>query len=72
VFKGGAGVFAEFDPSAGADLVLVLIRLRQEHVSIVDAETGAPVLETLVLAVEGDHGPMGLLERPSNGYNEAP
>jgi vacuolar-type H+-ATPase subunit E/Vma4 len=33
--------------------VVVLIRLREEHVSVVDAEARGAVLETLVPAVDG-------------------
>ena len=53
--EGGAGVFEEFDSFAGQDPVVVLIRLRQEHVFIANAEAGDPVLEAAVILVEGDH-----------------
>ena len=53
--EGRPGVFAQLDPSTGEDPVPVLIRLRQEHVPVVNGEAGDPVFEACVLLVEGDH-----------------
>ena len=61
--EGGAGVLGEFDPSAGLDPIVVLIRPRQEHVPIVDAEAGYTVLEAYAVTVEGDHGPGEFIRR---------
>jgi hypothetical protein len=63
-FEGGAGVLAEFDPPAGQDSRPVLIRLRQEHVPIVDAQASDPVLEAHVLVVEGDHDKGEFIREP--------
>jgi hypothetical protein len=53
--EGRPCVFAQLDPPAGEDPGLVLIRLRQEHVPVVNGEAGDPVFEARVLLVEGDH-----------------
>ena len=42
----------------------VLIRPRQEHVTVMDTEASRPVLEAYVLVVEGDPGKREFIRKP--------